>query len=473
MQEPFPEMGVLLIDDEPDVLHSVGAYLKDLGHRVHLAESGSQGLEILRREAIDIVVTDFKMPGMDGFEVLHEVKVCSPETEVIMITAYGDIDGAVKAMREGAFDFFSKPVKLRELTASMRRTVRFQALRREKERYKERLQRIEGEARQRFGLAAIIGQSDAMDDVRRLIEQVCGTNDTTVLITGETGTGKELVARAIHHGSARCHGPFVAVDCSAVPQTLFESSFYGHEKGAFTDARDAHTGYFEQADGGTLFLDEIGDLDLNMQTRLLRTLEQRSVRRLGSTTETPVDIRIVSATNRDLPRGVASGEFRRDLFFRLNTLILPIAPLREHAGDIESIAIHYLERYRHELHKSISGFSAEAMEALRTHPFTGNVRELKNTVERAVIICQAELISKADLQIDSVMDLGGLPGSAEQAATFEPGSIRDLHLSDIEKALVQEALSRSKGNQVRAAGMLGISRDALRRRMERYDIQDT
>ena len=249
-------MNILLIDDDPDILQSIGDYLRGEGHRVYQAKQGEEGLEILRREAVDIVIADIVMPGMNGFEVLREVKRTSPEVEVIMVTAYGDIDAAVRAMREGAFDFFTKPVKMRELSASLERAVHFHALRQEKDRYRERLDRLDTEAQQRYGLSAIIGESPAIRAVKGLIQQVCRTEATTVLIWGETGTGKELVARAIHTESARAGGPFVAVDCSAIPESLMESELYGHVKGAFTDARESRAGRFELADGGTLFLDE-------------------------------------------------------------------------------------------------------------------------------------------------------------------------------------------------------------------------
>ncbi|MDA0748823.1 MAG: sigma-54 dependent transcriptional regulator, partial [bacterium] len=436
----------------------------DMGYVVDTAESGSAGIEALKQKPVDIVITDFRMPGMDGFEVLRQVKQISPDTEVILITAFGDIDGAVQVMREGAFDFFSKPVKLRELTASLRRTVRFQEVRKEKEQYRERLERIDGAARRRYGLDAIVGKGSAMQNVRSLIAQVWPAETTTVLVCGETGTGKELVARAIHYGSGRAGDPFVAVDCSAVPQDLFESLFYGHVKGAFTDAREARAGYFEEADGGTLFLDEIGDLPLAMQVRLLRTLEERRIRRVGGMEERPVDVRIISATNRDLTAAIASGGFRKDLYYRLNTFTISLPPLREHPEDIPMLANHFLDRFTHELHKPFSGFTPEAEDVLSRHSFPGNVRELRNILERAVILCGTDKITPEDLQIDlfSPVVPGTIPDIAER---------NELNLSEIEKDAIREALTRARGNRVRAAGLLGISRDALRRRMERYNIR--
>ena len=348
-------LSILLIDDDSAVLTAVGDYLSTREHRVFPAEEGAEGLEILRREEIDIVITDIRMPGTDGFEVLREVRKTSPGTEVIMVTGYGDIDAAVQAIREGAFDFFTKPVKMRELSASLERTARFHVLRREKERVEERLDRIGAEAREQYGLSAIIGEGPGIRAVKDMIREVSQSDLTTVLISGETGTGKELAARAIHYESGRADGPFVAVDCSAIPGSLLESQFYGHVKGAFTDARQAHQGFFEQADGGTLFLDEIGDMDLGMQAALLRTLQERRVRPLGGSKEIAVNVRVVSATNQDLSGAISEGRFREDLFYRLNTFSIRIPPLRERVEDILPIARHFLEICERDLHKSIEG----------------------------------------------------------------------------------------------------------------------
>lgn len=468
---------VLLIDDEPAILRTLGNHLKARGHRVYTAGGGQEGVEILRREVMDIVVVDVKMPGMDGFDVLKEVRRNWPGVEVIMVTAYGDIDTAVRAMREGAFDFFAKPVKLQELVASLQRTERFHALRRENRRYRDHLDRLGTEAKKSYGLSAIIGQSPASQNVRKLIEQVCQTDATTVLVCGETGTGKELVARAIHTESARSRGPFVAVDCSAIPHSLMESEFYGHEKGAFTDARNSRKGHFELADGGSLFLDEIGDMDLAMQGRLLRTLEERTLRRVGGANELPVDIRVISATNRDLPEAVLQGTFRKDLYYRLNAFTIWAPPLRERPEDILPLAHHFLHHYAQEMRKPVDGFTPEAAEGLEAHLFPGNVRELRNMIERAVILCSADRVALGDLYLPSGMPEGLTPDGRSHAGAGQtpadavaPAMKEDLNLAEVESTLIQEALRRSDGNQVQAANLLGISRTALRRRMARYGI---
>ena len=332
-------LNILVIDDDPNVRRSIETYLADRGHRVHLAGSGEEGLDLLRQESLDIVITDVKMPGMDGFEVLRNVRESASGTDVIIITGFQEIGNAFRAMREGAFDFFTKPLKIQDLSASLQRTMRFQSLRREKDQVQQQLEKLQ--AQQTGTSPLILGTSTTIQAVRQRIQQLAPT-DATALITGETGTGKELIARAIHAKSNRADGPFVAVNCSALPETLAESELFGHEKGAVTDAKGTRKGHFGQAHGGTLFLDEIGDMPLAMQTRLLRALEERHIRRLGGTENLPVDLRVVSATNRDLTQAIAEGAFREDLFHRLNTVTVHLPPLRERPDDIALLSEHFL-----------------------------------------------------------------------------------------------------------------------------------
>ncbi len=471
------QLSILVIDDDPHILQSIEDYLKARGHRVCLADGGTKGIEVLRREAVDIVITDIKMPDMDGFQVLQEVRRLSPDTEVIMITGYGEIEAAVRSMREGAFDFFTKPLAVHDLAAALQRTVRFQGLRREKDRYRQRLDSLGVVGRQRFGLSAIIGESRAMKEVRSLIEEACRADSISVLILGETGTGKELVAQAIHYESGRSGGPFLGVDCSSIPESLVESEFYGHVKGAFTDAREDRKGHFELADGGTLFLDEVGDMAPAMQARLLRTLEQRRVRPVGGSREFPVDLRVVSATNQNLPEAIAAGRFRNDLYYRLNAFTIEIPPLRERREDILPLAEFFLRRYRQELHKEVQRFSPEAVSLLESYDFPGNVREMRNMVERATILCKAVEVGTEHLRFEP----SATPNPAEVSGpdTTPPPDLprflsaagaEDLDLTRIEAAGVREALRRCGGNQVAAAELLGISRTALRRRIERHRI---
>jgi two-component system response regulator AtoC len=451
------QMSVLVIDDDAGVLRSVERHLGAWGHRVQTAGSGAEGVAILEREAIDIVITDVLMPGMDGFGVLSEARRISPLTETIMITAHGDIEGAVRAMREGAFDFFAKPLKLEDLQASLHRTVRYHGLRREKDRYQQHLTRLRAEARQSHGLSAIVGDSSAIHDVKKLIEQVARTDATTVLIHGETGTGKELVARAVHAESQRAGGPFEAVDCFTA--SLVESELFGHERGAFTDAREARKGHFELADGGTLFLDEAANMDLAVQGKLLRALEERTIRRVGGEKGFPVDIRVISATNRDLREAVARGAFREDLFYRLNVFTIRTPPLRERKEDILPIARHFLRRYAREHGRSIEGFAPQAEALLQGHSFPGNVRELRNWIERAAILSKSSCITLGDLecQRDSA------------ARPFDPTRIVNLDLPAIERAVVREALRRAGDNQTRAARLLNITRRQLFTKMKQLD----
>ena len=470
-------MDILVIDDDAKIRASVGKFLIARGHTVIEAANGEKGLKVVKSQAVDIVITDVKMPGIDGFEVLRQVRELSPETEVIVVTGINDAENAFRALRDGAFDFFTKPFKIELLNAAIQRTVRYQTLRKEKSRVEARLDRIEAQERERNGLDAIVGNSPLILKMKEQIRQVAAADNTTVLIVGETGTGKELVARAVHYESARAGGPFIPVNCSAIPTGLFESEFFGHVKGAFTDARAARKGHFELAHGGTLFLDEIGDMTPDMQVRLLRILEDRRIRPVGASSEIPVDVRVVAATNRDLPRAVQEGSFREDLYYRLNVFTIQVPPLRQRAGDVLVLARHCLEGYAHELRKPIRGFSEEAEELLQSQVFPGNVRMLKNTVERAAILCQNGEVTADDLVFDF---LGGdLLESSEKREGQQEIEVAEvvrqlqeehMNLPALEREVIKEALRRTGDNQVQAAKMLGISRTMFRSRVRRYGI---
>ena len=385
-----------------------------------------------------------------------------------MITGVKESENAFRALREGAFDFFTKPFKVEELLAAMRRTVRYQALRKEKDRVQARLDRMEAQERERSGLSALIGESEAVVRMKAQIQQVAATDHTTVLIVGETGTGKELVARAVHSESDRAGGPFVPVNCSAIPGGLFESAFFGHKKGAFTDANADQKGHFELADGGTLFLDEIGDMPLEMQVRLLRTLEERCIRPVGSSREIAVDVRVVAATNSVLGVAVGEGSFREDLYYRLNVFAIQVPPLRERVGDVLFLARHFLAGYARDLRKPLIGFSKEAEDLLQQQVFPGNVRMLKNAVERAAILCGGGEIDADDLCFE-LFEIGpGGDRGVEQMVQSLPGD--QMSLSASERALLREALRRTGGNQVQAAALLDVSRMVLRSRMKRYGL---
>ena len=449
---------VLLVDDDHEVIAVLGDYLKDVGHDVAYAYDGQQGLDALGNEGFDVVVTDLRLPTLDGFQVLRKARESSPDTDVIMITGYGDAPEAVRAIREGAVDFLTKPVRLAELLASMERIARLRSLRQEKDRYRHRAEALSEAAWRDSGIDAIIGVSAAINNVKNLIQQVCRTDRTSVLITGETGTGKELVARAIHYASDRADEAFVAVNCTAIPDTLAETELFGHVKGAFTDARQDRAGRFEQADGGALFLDEIGDMSPSVQGRLLRTLEDYRVQRIGDTSEIPVNVRVISATNQNLLEIITERKFREDLYYRLNTFNIHIPPLRERREDIMQLAAHFLMRYVSEIRKPVEGFSKEATRQLESHFYPGNVRELRNLVERAVIVSSSDEITPEDLEFDR-----------RESQRAQESS---LDLAENEKTLIVRALQQCGGNQVRAARVLGVSRDTLRRRIDRYGLSN-
>ena len=443
---------LLLIDDEPDVLTTVSALLRRLGYEVTTASSGAEGLARFDAEGADIVVSDVMMPGIDGLGVLRALRERGADVEVILITGVGTMDTAVKALREGAFDFFSKPVRIDELTASLERTRRYQALRRDRDRVRARLDSLE-----RPGAGPrLLGDSPAMAQVSRLVDRVAEAERTTVLITGESGTGKELGARAIHDRSPRAAQPFISLNCTAVPDTLFESELFGHEKGAFTGAAERRLGMFEQGRGGTLFLDEIGDMSASSQAKILRVLEERTLRRVGGVREIPVDVRLVAATNHDLEAMQRDGAFRQDLFYRLNVFTVHLPPLRERGEDILLLAEHFVELFAGECRKDVRGLEPVAREALLRYPFPGNVRELRNLVERAVILADGARLTAADL--------GDLSREPEAA-----GDVLDLAL--LEERAIRVALERAGGQQIAAARLLGIGADALRYRLRKYGLR--
>ncbi len=469
-------MTVLVIDDDAHIRSSIGKFLIARGHTVIEAADGEKGVEVVESQAVDIVITDVKMPGMDGFEVLRRVRSISPEIEVIVITGVKEAENAFRALREGAFDFFNKPFKVEDLNAAIQRTVRYQVLRKETNRMQARLDQFEAQERERSGLNAIIGESEVVVKMKAQIKQVAATGHTTVLIVGETGTGKELVARAVHSESDRAGGPFIPVNCSAIPSNLFESAFLGHKMGAFTDAKTDQKGHFELAHEGTLFLDEIGDMPLEMQVRLLRTLEDRCIRPVGGSSEIPVDVRVVAATNRSLTAAVEEGNFREDLYYRLNVFTIQVPPLRERAGDVLFLAQHFLADYARDLRKPLMWFSREAEDLLQQQVFPGNVRMLKNAVERAAILCGDGEVDAEDLGFDlvensSITEISSMPAeSVVVDQVVQSLSEKQMNLPAVEKALIQEALRRTGGNQAHAAEILGISRMVLRNRMKRCGL---
>ena len=457
-----PALKVLLIDDEDIIRKSVGGFLQKVGYDVLVAQDGEEGLKVFQSEIVDIVISDIKMPGLDGLSLLKAILQDSQETEVILMTGHGDLDMAVDALRMGAFDFFKKPVVLDELLACLQRTTRYREMREEKNRIQKRLDALL-RTESPLDKYEILGESAAIKQTLALIEKVAVAERTTVLIQGESGTGKELVAHAIHAQSVRKDAAFMSVNCTAIPDTLLESELFGHEKGAFTDARDARAGVFELSDGGSLFLDEIGDMDVSAQAKILRVLEERQVRRVGGAREIPVDVRLISATNKNLSHMVGEKTFREDLFFRLNVFSIMLPPLRERGDDVLLLAHYFLKQFASDMGKDLTGMARGVENKLKSYTFPGNIRELRNLMERAVILCDGDCLTEADFpDLDDAGDFGG--------GHDVPGEDWPLNLEALEKHAIIRALKLSSGNQTEAAKHLGIGHDALRYRIKKLEL---
>ncbi|HDM76403.1 MAG TPA: sigma-54-dependent Fis family transcriptional regulator [Deltaproteobacteria bacterium] len=453
-------LSLLLIDDEEVIHDSIGDFLREQGYQVISAYSGEEGLELLRERAIDIVITDIRMPGIDGLGVLKEIHRTNQDVEVIIMTGHGDLSSAITAIRNGAFDFFTKPVKLDELLIALQRTQKYQRLKRENEFYKQKISQLDSfikvDSQTNF-----IGKSKEIYKVLDVIKRVSPTK-STVVIYGETGTGKELAAQLIHQNSPRANEVFLAVNCSSMPENLIESELFGHERGAFTDAKRTRLGYFELAHKGTLFLDEIGDLPLSAQAKLLRTLEKKVIRRVGGEREIPVDVRIVAATNKDLEVEVAEGRFRQDLYFRLNIITIHLPPLRKRGDDILLLADYFLHKLAKDTQRKVTSISPEAKKLLRKYSFPGNIRELRNLIERAILLCQGDELTPEDFP--------SLSESEPSPLIAGKGGLPSLDLNLLERMALEEALSIAKGNQSKAAELLGIGRDALRYRIKKHSL---
>jgi DNA-binding NtrC family response regulator len=441
---------ILIVDDELIMRESLSGWLERDGHSVQTASSGEEALEKLNATRFDILLLDIKMEGMSGLEVLSKVKETDPDAAVVMITAYGSIPTAIEAMKNGAFDYMLKPFDPNELGVLIEKIIQHQEQAREvlylKEQYKERT---------RF--ESMIAQSKPMQEIFDLICDVAPM-DSTVLITGETGTGKGLAAKAIHTNSSRCKGPFVTVNCGAIPEHLMESELFGHQKGAFTDAKETKRGRLELAHGGTLFLDEIGEIGMRMQIDLLRVLEDRVFYRVGGTQPMEADFRVIAATNRDLQNAIKEGSFREDLFYRLNVISFQMPPLKARKEDLPLLAEHFLYRFSQETNKPIDKISREAMDELMLYDWPGNIRELENAVERAVVVGKGREILPKDLPI----------------FCHEPSPVPQSNtLQEVEKAHIQKILAENQWNIARSAKILGIDRSTLYSKIKRYDIQKT
>ncbi len=451
---------ILIADDDAKIREALTALCESLGHRTFQAGSGREALEIARRVLPDVVLLDIEMPEGTGLEVLPELVALEGSPQVVMVTGLGDVKTAVQAMRAGAVDFLEKPVHRDLIEGVLERVFRGRALTRERDL-------LRGEvARLRSG--PIVGQSRAIEQVHDQIARVASTPRTTVLVTGESGVGKELVARGIHEGSARAQKPFVALNCAALSGSLLEAELFGYVGGAFSGAHPkGREGLFAAADGGTLFLDEIGELAPELQAKLLRVLQERAYRRVGASEDRSTDVRIVASTNRDLAAMVEAGRFREDLFYRLNVLSIVVPALRERSEDIPLLAAHFLAGFGAEFGRSFEGFTPEALETLRTHPWRGNIRELRNVVERSALHASGGWLSVAELGLDA-------PGMAASAPSASPALLAEgeFRLKKMEEALIRRALEAADGNRSETARLLGVNRTTLYNKLRTYSIKD-
>jgi two-component system, NtrC family, response regulator AtoC len=460
----MPKETILVVDDERLVRWSLQQKLEQWGYHVSLAEDGANALARVQLDNPDLITLDVKLPDMTGIEVLSELRNRNLHVPVIVITAFGVVDDAVRSLKLGAYDFIEKPINFEKLENSVRNALEARRLRTEVARTHE-IQRSE------FSVDRIIGSSEHIREVRELIKKVASSEASTILIQGESGTGKDLVAHAIHYESVRRDRPFFAINCAAIPENLMESELFGHEKGAFTDARSQKKGMFEMADGGTLFLDEVSEMTLGMQAKLLRVLEGQSFRRVGGVKNISVDVRVIVATNRNLEEAVRSSRFRQDLYFRLAIIPLTLQPLRDHKDDIPALLDHFIQHYNEKFRKSIQGVTKEADELLLNYDWPGNIRELKNAIERVMILAEGNRVASKYLPI-RISEGGVLPvpigdGQGNGGIQLPSGG---TSLYDVERELIRQALEQSRGNKTTAARLLRITRDTLRYKVKKYKL---
>ncbi len=454
---------ILVVDDELSMREFLEIMLTKEGYRVQTAVNGKKALDLAEREVFDLAIIDIRMPKMDGIETLIRLKEISPETVILMITAYASTDTAIRAMKQGAYDYITKPFKIEEIKMTIQKALEKKSLEAE-----NTLLRQAVEERYRWG--NIIGKSDKMREVFELIEKVSPTK-TNVLLSGESGTGKELVAKAVHYNSPRKNKPFIVLNCGAIPENLLESELFGHMRGAFTGAIANKRGLFEAADGGTIFLDEIGELPLPMQVKLLRVIQDREFTRVGGTDSIRVDVRIISATNKDIEEAVRKGEFREDLFYRLNVIQLKLPNLRERKEDIPLLAQHFLKVFSGELGKNIRQISPGGMKLLMKYDYPGNVRELQNMIERAVALEGSNVLTAQNLSsyVDEQHDL---TRSEINLEIPKEGIDLEKAVENLEKTLILKALEKTRGVKKRAAELLHINFRSMRYRLEKYQIDN-
>jgi two-component system response regulator AtoC len=471
----MPTEKIMIVDDERLVRWSLRQKCEEWGYNVIEADSGGPALKLAQRESPDLVLLDVRMPDLTGIEVLDQLKKSGDARAVIMITADPQLDDVKAALKLGAYDFVGKPVDFDELHVTIRNALEATKLRTE-------VQALRGEVRAGVGYDSVVSVSSTMTELMNFVRKVAASEATTVLIQGESGTGKDLFAKAIHYESTRQEKPFVAINCSAIPETLMEAELFGHEKGAFTDAKTMKKGLFEAADGGTLFLDEIGELSPLLQAKLLRVLEDQVIRRIGGLKDMQVDVRVIAASNRDLEKAVREGQFRQDLYYRLAIIAIFIPPLRDRKEDIMPLVDHFIDRYNRRFKKSIRGITEETRRLILTHNWPGNVRELKNTIERGMILEDEPLLRPLYLPF-SVGESGGrtvfertspadggqpLPNGRMLPRLYIPEG--GTSLEEVEHAMVELAMRQANSNQTHAAKLLDISRDALRYKLKKFGL---
>jgi DNA-binding NtrC family response regulator len=454
---------ILVIDDEPRLREAVSLLLSRDGHTVELADSGEAGEGLFAKSSFDVVVIDIRLPGIDGIQTLERLRRHDPEVVTVFLTAYGSIKSAVTAMRAGGFDYVTKPFDNDELLLVINRAV-------ERRQLGQRVQALELEVEGRAAFPGIIGRSDAIRRTLVLLAKVAAT-DAAVLLLGESGTGKELAARAVHRHSPRSDRPFVAVNCSAITGTLAASELFGHERGAFTDARERRIGHFESTRGGTLFLDEVGELPLDVQPKLLRVLEERKIQRLGSSEPIPVDARVVAATNRDLAADAAAGRFRADLYWRLNQFPIKMPALRERLADIPLLVSHLISKLNEEIGKRVAGASPGAVARLQRHEWPGNVRELENMIRWTMLVTDETIITERELELHALGTVAD-GRAAEPSQGLSLANMLKRSREHVERTAIEAAMAAHKGRRTQVAAALGISRRALFNKLKEHGLDD-